>query len=207
MTNPEGNSFFSWVNSRLGRKKTPKLYRGQEKFSARYPDYEIGLGSYGMPIVHDWQEGTKLSIGAYTSIADDVHIFLGGQHRTDWVSSYPFPAFLEAAAHISSFGGSRGDVRIGSDVWLASGCTVLSGVTVGDGAVVAARAVVSRNVEPYSVVVGNPARHVRFRFEKDVREALLECAWWNWPESEVQHVVNLLCSEDIEVFLNYARAR
>ena len=196
-----------WWKRLFSRRKTPKFYRGREKFLALYPDYEIGTGSYGLPDVHDWHEGSTLCIGAYTSIADDVHIFLGGQHRTDWISSYPFPAFLEEAKHIQSYGGSRGDVTIGNDVWLASGCTILSGVTVGDGAVVAARAVVARDVAPYSIVAGNPARHIRFRFDQATREALLAVAWWSWPESEVRQVVHLLCSDDLSEFFAYAAKR
>lgn len=192
----------------LGRRHSvPKFHRGREKFHARYPGYEIGVGTYGLPVVHDWHEGTALRIGAYTSIADDVHIFLGGHHRTDWVSQYPFPAFVEEAKRIGDYGGTRGDVCIGNDVWLASGCTILSGVTVGDGAVVAARAVVSRDVEPYSIVAGNPARHIRYRFEHEVREALLASAWWTWPESEVRQIVHLLCSDDASAFLAYVKER
>jgi len=195
-----------FLHKRL-RKKSPKLYRGQEKFRERYPDYEIGTGSYGLPLVHDWHEGATLKIGAWCSISADVHIFLGGQHRTDWVSSFPFPAFVEEARSIADYGGTRGDVVIGSDVWLAWGCTILSGVTVGHGAVVAAHAVVSRDVEPYSVVAGNPARHVRYRFGKEHREALLLSAWWTWPEAEVRKVSPLLCSNRIDEFLGYAQCR
>ena len=100
----------AWFRRHFGRQRTPKFYRGQEKFLARYPGYTIGIGSYGIPIVHDWHEGATLRIGAYTSIADDVHIFLGGQHRIDWVSSYPFPAFLDEARVVPNYGGTRGDV-------------------------------------------------------------------------------------------------
>jgi len=200
-------SLGGFLRAALGRKRVPKFYRGQEKFRARYPEYEIGLGTYGIPVVHDWHEGAVLRIGSYTSIADDVHIFLGGHHRTDWVSQYPFPAFVEEARHIGEFGGTRGNVLVGNDVWLASGCTILSGVTVGDGAVVAARTVVSRDVEPYSIVAGNPARHIRYRFEREVREALLASEWWLWPESEVRCVVDLLCSNDLSAFIAYAEKR
>ncbi|WP_263769852.1 CatB-related O-acetyltransferase [Propionivibrio soli] len=201
------SKFRSWLRKALGRERIPKFYRGRAKFLERYPNYEIGYGTYGLPFVHDWHEGTTLRIGSYTSIADDVHIFLGGHHRTDWVASFPFPAFLEEAAHIASYGGSHGDVNIGNDVWLASGCTILSGVTVGDGAVVAARAVVTKDVAPYSIVAGNPARHVRFRFEEETRAALLASAWWTWPESEVREIVALLCSTDVSAFLDYAYRR
>ncbi len=189
------------------KKKVPKFYRGQEKFRARYPKYSIGLGSYGMPVVHDWLEGSTLTIGAYTSIADDVHIFLGGHHRTDWISCYPFPAFVAEAQNIEGFGGSRGDVLIGNDVWLASGCTILSGITVGDGAVVAARAVVARDVSPYSIVAGNPARIIGWRFDESTRNALLQAAWWKWPEDEVRRILHLLCSGNLAAFFDYVRQR
>ena len=207
MVKPTETGLRAWFRRHFGRPRTAKFYRGQEKFLARYPDYAIGVGSYGIPTVHDWQEGTTLSIGAYTSIADDVHIFLGGQHRTDWVASYPFPAFIEEARSIQNYGGTRGDVRIGNDVWLASGCTILSGVTIGDGAVVAARSVVSRNVEPYSIVAGNPARHIRFRFDQRTCEALLATAWWNWSEEEVRKIAPLLCSSDFSAYFSYVESR
>ena len=207
MGKSEEKNLKGWLRHHLRRQKTPKLYRGQEKFSAVYADYSVGIGTYGIPHVHDWHEGSTLRIGAYTSIADDVHIFLGGHHRCDWVSQYPFPAFMEEAANIRDYGGTRGDVIIGNDVWLASGCTILSGVTIGDGAVVAARAVVSRDVEPYAVVAGNPATRIRYRFEQAVRAALLSSAWWGWPEEEVRRVVALLCSSDPEAFLAYVSRR
>ena len=208
MKKPFETSLSGALRAILGKKKrTPKFYRGQEKFRERYPDYEIGIGTYGLPVVHDWDEGATLRIGSYTSIADDVHVFLGGHHRSDWVSQYPFPVFLDEAKHIQGYGGTRGDVRIGNDVWLASGCTILSGVTVGDGAVVAARSVVSRDVAPYSIVAGNPARHIRYRFDQETREALIASAWWTWPESEVRQVVHLLCSNDPSEFLAYAAGR
>ena len=196
-----------WWRRVRGRERPPKLYKGQIEFLQRYPDYQIGLGTYGLPVVHAWRSGATLCIGAYTSIADDVHIFLGGQHRTDWVTSYPFPAVLEEARAIGHYETTRGDVNIGNDVWLASGCTILSGVTIGDGAVIAARSVVTRDVEPYAVMAGNPARFVRWRFEEDVRQALLQSAWWSWPEEEVRAVVPLLCSDNVAAFLAYVRER
>lgn len=187
--------------------KLPRLHKGQHKFRARYPDYSIGIGTYGIPIVRDWHEGTTLSIGAYTSIAKDVYIFLGGHHRTDWISCFPFPAFVEEAAHIQDYGGSRGDVIIGNDVWLAHGCTILSGVTVGDGAVVAARSVVTRSVEPYQIVAGNPAKPIGWRFDEKTRLALLASRWWSWPEEEVRAISVLLCSDHIDKFLSYVHDR
>lgn len=194
-------------NRKILRKRTAKFYRGQEKFRERYPEFTVGIGTYGMPTVHDWHEGSTLRIGAYTSIADDVHIFLGGHHRTDWISAYPFPAFIEEAKNIQGFGGSRGDVVIGNDVWLASGCTILSGVKVGDGAVVAARAVVTRDVAPYAIVAGNPARIINWRFDEASRQAILASQWWAWPEAEIRQIVPLLCSGRLDEFIAYAAAR
>jgi len=184
-----------------------KFYRGSAKFLQHYSRYEIGVGTYGLPIVHDWQEGSTLRIGSYTSIAEQVEIFLGGHHRPDWVSTYPFPAMIPEAEHIEGFAITRGDVIIGSDVWLCSKAVILSGVTIGHGAVIAAGAVVSRDVAPYSVVAGNPARHVRWRFPEDIRNALLEAAWWEWSEQEVRGVSHLLCSNKVDDFLSYSVRR
>ncbi len=160
-----------------------------------------------MPKVHDDDEGTTLRIGAYCSISSEVQIFLGKNHRVDWVSSYPFPAFFVEAKHIPKFGVSRGDVTIGSDVWLCANCMILSGVTVGHGAVIGAGAVVTRDVQPYSVVAGNPAKHVRWRFDEKMRQELLTTAWWDWPEAELRGIVEILCSDRIPELLDYAQKR
>lgn len=202
--------FRAWWQRRLERrrrKRLPRILRAPAKFRARYPDYEIGVGSYGVPTVHDWHEGSTLRIGAYCSIADGVNILLGGHHRVDWVTTYPFPQFIEEARDITGFNGTRGDVVIGNDVWLGTGCTILSGVTVGDGAVVAAQSVVTRDVPPYAIVAGNPARTVRWRFDEPTRVDLLASAWWTWPDAEIRHVVSLLCSDNLDAFLAYAKSR
>ncbi|MFH6568839.1 MULTISPECIES: CatB-related O-acetyltransferase [Pseudomonas] len=188
-------------------RKLPKIERGVARFKQCYPDYEIGRGSYGLPLVHDWKEGSTLRIGAFCSIAEGVNIFLGGHHRADWVTTYPFPAMLKAAQHITDYNGTRGDVVVGSDVWLCSNSTVLSGVTIGHGAVVAAGALVTRDVEPYAVVGGNPARFLRWRFPQEQREALLQAAWWEWPQADIEQAVGQLCSDNIEGFLAYAAKR
>lgn len=188
-------------------KQVPEFDRGAYVFKKKYPQYGYGTGSYGLPTVKDYGDGKHLDIGAYCSIAEGVLIIIGGHHRTDWVTTYPFPAKLAQAAHIRDYGGSRGDVIIGNDVWLCSQCTILSGVTVGTGAVVAANAVVTRDVAPYSIVAGNPARVVGWRFDEQTRTQLLASQWWAWPKEEVVKVVDLLCNDNIERFLAYARER
>lgn len=166
--------------------------------------FSIGAYSYGRPKVRFPESGRRLTIGRYCSIADKVEILLGGNHRLDWASTYPFAAmrghFPEAEAP-EEYHSSRGDVVIGHDVWLGSGCMILSGVTVGHGAVVAARAVVSRDVPPYAIVAGNPARVIRTRFAPDQIEALVATAWWDRPQEEVSRLVPLLQSERIEDLL------
>lgn len=163
-------------------------------------NFHIGEYTYGHPQVYDWEENTQLYIGRYTSIADEVKILLGGNHRMDWVSTYPFPALDDIwpeAVGINGHPWSKGDVKIGNDVWIGNGAMILSGVTIGDGAVIAARAVVVKDVEPYSIVGGNPAREIRKRFDKKQVRALLEAKWWDWPAEIVHANVKALCSGDV----------
>lgn len=172
--------------------------------------FSIGAYSYGRPKVRFPESGRRLTIGRYCSIADKVEILLGGDHRLDWVSTYPFAAMrgLFPDAHApEDFHASRGDVAIGHDVWLGSGCMILSGVTVGHGAVVAARAVVTRDVPAYAVVAGNPARAVRRRFDPATVAALLEAAWWDLPHDAVTGLVPLLQSGRIDDLLAALRTR
>ena len=188
-------------------KKLPALYRGQAKFNLHYPDqYEFGVGSYGLPQVRDWNEGGVLKIGAFCSIATNVQILLGGHHHAGWLSTYPFSSMLENIV-LPECSFSRGDVVIGSDVWLCSDAIILSGVSIGHGAIVSAGSVVTKDVEPYSIVAGNPASHVCWRFNKAIRAALLEIAWWKWPVEEIVRIAPLLCSSDIESLLAYAQKR
>lgn len=189
-------------------RKIPALERGRARFELHYPGmYSWGIGSYGLPRIHDWNEGSTLKIGAFCSIATNVQIFLGGHHHTEWVTTYPFPTMLATTEPAPPSGFSRGDVVIGNDVWLCTDSIVLSGVRIGDGAVVSAGAVVTRDVEPYSIVAGNPARHVRWRFDEATRAALLEVAWWDWPVEEIAGIASMLCSSDVDALLAYARQR
>ena len=170
----------------------------------------IGPYSYGKPKVRfaDW--GARLTIGSYCSIADQVEIMLGGNHRADFVSTYPFSAFRDAwpeAPKGLDHQGPTGDVAIGHDVWIGSGALILPGVTIGSGAIIAARAVVSRDVPPYAVVAGVPARVTRKRFDDGAIEALLACAWWDLPRHDVAALIPLLQSGDITALVTAVKAR
>lgn len=187
--------------------KNSSLKEPGEKFHLKYPEYDIGHGTYGCPKVYDEGEGKTLNIGAYCSIAPNVTIFLGSEHRVDWVSTYPFSIFLEEAQHIKGHPRSKGDVIIGNDVWICEGATILSGVTIGNGAVVGNNAVVAKDVEPYSIVAGNPAKHLKYRFDEAVISRLEATKWWLWPEKELREQVSLILSSDINAFLEYAEKR
>lgn len=178
--------------------------------SLRYPRHRFGRGTYddGLEVL-DWGEGASLTVGQFCSIAAGVHIFLGGNHRSDWVTTFPFSHFRDdwpTAAGIPGHPATRGDVVIGNDVWIGFGATILSGVSIGDGAVIGAKAMVSRSVPPYAVVAGNPARIARHRFDQPTVERLLALRWWDWPESKISRLMPRLLSADIESFLQAAAA-
>lgn len=168
------------------------------------PLYEIGNYTYGTPEVLSYGEGARLRIGKFCSIAVKVQILLGGEHRPDWVTTYPFPPLSSdwpEAAGIEGTPVSKGDVVIGNDVWIGHGATILSGVTIGDGAVVGAMAVVTKDVPDYAIVAGNPARVIRMRFDDATIERLLDLKWWDWPRERIAASVADLCSDRIEDFL------
>lgn len=181
------------------------------KLIARRPgQIAVGACTYGRPKVRFAESGAKLTIGRYGSIADGVEILLGGNHRTDWVTTYPFPEWPDlwpAAAGIDGSHATRGDVAIGHDVWLGSQCMVLSGVRIGTGAVVAARAVVTRDVPPYAIVGGNPARVIKLRFDEETVAALLESRWWALPREIVVELLPLLMSDRTDALLAALRSR
>ena len=127
---------------------------------------------------------------------------LGGNHRVDWVTTYPFNVLFPEAAHFEGHPHSKGDVVIQNDVWIGMGALILSGVTIGNGAVVGARSVVTRSVPPYALAAGNPARVVRLRFSEDQIRQLERIAWWDWPIEKVQEAWPGLLSADIEAFLD-----
>jgi len=163
--------------------------------------YTIGDYTYGNPSVISLNEGTSLKIGRYCSIAANITIFLGAEHHTDWISTYPFPALWEEARSISGHPFSKGDVVIKNDVWIGYNVTILSGVTIGDGAVIGAGSVVVKDVPPYAIVSGNPAQIVRYRFSEGAIRKLLQIRWWDWPDEKVKENVRLICSDSVDEFV------
>ena len=168
------------------------------------PQFSIGDFTYGTPDIKNYDNKTKLSIGKYCSFAGRVSILLGGEHRMDMSTTYPFAEIPEPwpeTGAISDMTGSKGDVSIGNDVWIGHGATILSGVTIGDGAVIGASALVCRDISPYSIVGGNPAKTIKMRFDNETVSRLLKLTWWDWPEEKVRANIHLLCNTDIESLL------
>lgn len=167
-----------------------------EKDIARF-GWHIGDHSYGTPSVIE-KSSARLSIGKFCSIASGVLIALGN-HKTDGITTYPFaslrrfwPAMQNIAVEDHC---SNGDVTIGNDVWIGYGVTILSGVTIGDGVVLAAESVVTKDVPPYAIVGGNPARVIKFRHSPADIEALLRIRWWDWDDSMLNERLPLMMTD------------
>ena len=145
--------------------------------------------------------GDKLIIGKFCQIAAGVEFVMNGaNHQMNAVSTFPFYT-LEGwkmnppAASDMPF---KGDTVIGNDVWIGQNATILPGVHIGDGAIIGANSVIGSNVEPYSIVVGNPAEVTRYRFDKDLTELLLKFKWWDKPIEEINALIPLLTSSDLD---------
>ena len=161
---------------------------------------EVGKYTYGVGNIElAFHPGCPtLRIGRYCSIAGNVRIFLGAYHRADWGSTYPF-----GTRHTDVFGDrvpegfphSKGPVVVGNDVWIGNSVTIMSGISIGDGAVLAANAHVTKDVRPYEIVGGNPARHLKWRFAPDAIQRLHALRWWELEDSVVKSIAPLLCAQ------------
>jgi virginiamycin A acetyltransferase len=145
--------------------------------------------------------GDRLIIGKFVAIATGAQFMMSGaNHAMDGFSTFPFGGFegWRDTAPRSPWT-ARGDMRIGHDVWIGREAMIMPGVTIGDGAIIGARAVVARDVPPYAVVVGNPGRVTRFRFDEATVAALLDIAWWNWRADKIARHVPAIAGADLAV--------
>lgn len=158
---------------------------------------EVGRYTYGHEniSIKQWDEGARLRIGAFCSIAEEAVVMLGGNHRSDWITTFPF-----GHIHAEELGGTEirghpktnGDVTIGNDVWLGRRVTIMSGITIADGAIVAANSTVIRDIGPYEVWGGNPAQKIRSRFAPEIIELLLRMKWWDYDIETITKIAPLL---------------
>lgn len=128
---------------------------------------------------------------------------LGGEHRSDWVSTYPFNALVGEFSDIEGHPATKGDIVIGNDVWIVSGAKIMSGVTIGDGAVIGANALVTKDIPPYAVCGGIPAKIIKYRFSKKIIKKLLEICWWDRSDEEIAGAVHFLQSGDTNGLIEY----
>jgi acetyltransferase-like isoleucine patch superfamily enzyme len=165
----------------------------------------VGAYTYGARklMVREWGEGANLIIGKFCSLAGGVQVMLGGNHRTDWISTYPFGWVNKKTfgrTQVAGHPATRGDVVIGDDVWIGQNAVIQSGVTIGSGAAVASHAVVVKDVAPYTIVGGNPAQPIRTRFAPEIVELLLQLRWWDLPPETVRDLVpTLSAAPDAEI--------
>ena len=147
----------------------------------------IGRHTYGLSASNFVRPSAAapISVGNFCSIGPDVLLFGQADHPTGLASTYPFRSKLLYPDGPNRDAVTRGPLRIGHDVWIGARAIVLSGVTIGTGAIIGAGAVVAKDVAPYAIVAGNPAEVRRYRFAPEIIAALLEIAWWDWPDQKI----------------------
>ena len=185
--------------------KNPNIVVGDYTY---YDDFEdIANFEKNVKYLFDFNND-QLIIGNFCMIASDVKFIMNGaNHLTDTISSYPFSIFgngWQEAMKGKEYP-NKGNIVVGNDVWIGYNATIMAGVTIGDGAIIAANATVVKNVEPYTIVGGNPAKIIRKRFSETHIKLLLEIQWWNWSIEKITENVQLLTSttvEDLKKFAN-----
>lgn len=180
---------------------TPDVFM---QYNNKYKDYEIGEWTYGDPKIILGRTHGKIRIGKYCSISSNVEFVLAGDHRMNFVTTYPFNVLFDEFKNLMGHPRHRGDIIIGNDVWIGYGAKILSGTTIGDGAVIGFNSVVTKDVPPYAIVVGNPSKIIRYRFSPELIEKLLLIKWWDWTHEKVLNAVPLLANDNISKFIEFA---
>ncbi len=168
-----------------------------------YYDDDTGAERFEEHVTHHYEFlGDKLIIGKFCAIAKGVEFVMNGaNHRMNSVTTYPFNIMgegWEKATPALTDLPFKGDTVVGNDVWFGAGITVMPGVHIGDGAIIAARSVVTKDVAPYAIVGGNPARLIRQRFDDELTDYLLRIKWWDWPPEKIFANLDALCSADLD---------
>jgi len=153
---------------------------------------------YHYPINHD-----KLIIGKFCSIACKAKfLFNSANHTLSSLSTYPFPLFFEEwgleKKNVAESWDNKGDIIIGNDVWIGFEAVILAGVTIGDGAIIGTHAVVTKDVPPYTIVGGIPAKPIKKRFDEDTISALLRIKWWDWSSEKISRNIAAIRSGNIK---------
>ena len=186
------------IYPRTGDRQTVYLRAVVHGHNISVGDYTIYNVLYHYPV-----NGDRLVIGKYCSIACGAKFLLNSaNHTLRSLSTYPFPIFYEAwgtpVSEVSSAWDNRGDIVIGNDVWIGYEAVILSGVHIGDGAIIGARAVVTRDVEPYTIMGGVPARPIRKRYDEETIQRLLALRWWDFPPEQMRKCLDALEQGDLQ---------
>lgn len=176
------------------QKKTNMIPRGKHT-------YGPGPVIVGVPEI---AIGSK--IGKFCSIAENLQFIMRGSHMIDWVTTYPFRETWGMDVPLNDLP-PHSPITIGNDVWVAANVKIKQGVTIGDGAILATECFVTKDVPPYALVGGNPAKIIRYRFSEEQIKDLLEIKWWDWEDEEIKKVVPLLVSNNIDEFIKKAKTK
>ena len=173
-------------------------YTMYNDFENKPTDFENNNVLYHYPINHD-----KLIIGKFCSIACGAKfLFNSANHTLASLSTYPFPLFFEEweleKKNVTEAWDNKGDIIIGNDVWIGYEAVILAGVTIGDGAIIGTHAVVTKDVPPYTIVGGVPAKPIRKRFDDETIAQLLRLKWWDWSEEQIAQNIQVIKSGRIE---------
>jgi virginiamycin A acetyltransferase len=171
------------------------------------PLLKIGALSYAVNLyIFDYQSGGHndredgiVEVGRGCSLGTNIHIHIYGAHDYLAVSTSPLMPLVNYKDFIPLL--PKEDVQIGNDVWIGNDARILSGVKIGDGAVIGAMTVVAKDIPPYAVVVGNPARIIKYRFSESQIKSLLKIRWWDWPHQKINENAKLFFSHDIDKFI------
>ena len=164
-------------------------------------DYAAFLAPYTFPLSPE-----KLVIGKFCQIAHGVRIVTSSaDHDMSGFSTYPFANFMMTAEtgfdeikRLFNLPGRKGDTLIGNDVWIGMEAVIMPGVTIHDGAIISARSVVTRDVPPYTIVGGNPAKPLKARYDDATIAALIDIGWWNWPVATIESNIQAITGADID---------
>ncbi len=191
------SQFFFKVLIYIGHKKGDYIFERSKRHVTSW-----GEKTYGQPEIICYDGRSKLSVGKYASIASNVSILLGANHKRGLLTTYPRSLINKNISQEET--NERGDVTIGSDVWIGHGVTIIGPAVIGDGAIIGASALVLGDVPPYAVVGGVPAKIIKYRFDEEKIQKLLSVKWWDKSEEEIVALENTLYSGDVESLFNKA---